>query len=76
MAKTSTIKVAGLTWGLYRAKISGQAKASTGFEACWEATKFSDMDGKTDILVGAGSQNPTRQLSIPKSNSSSAVCKK
>lgn len=72
-AQTSAVKIASLTWGLYSMTIQGGLSGSSGFEACWKKKTYSDLPGKTDILVGAGVNNPTRQLNLPKVGTS-ALC--
>ncbi len=73
-ANDKPVKIASLTWGLYAMTIQGGLSGGSGFEACWKKTTFKDLPGKTDILVGAGVNNPTRQLNLPKVGTSPA-CK-
>lgn len=71
--KTKKYNIKGLTWGLYGARITGQATAGTGTEACYKKTAFADMDSKTDILVGAGTVNPVRAVTVPKDTTNTST---
>lgn len=73
------LQVKELTWGLYDMRLQGAVNATSGqFQVCWEEKSFSDYvdpgTGKyaTEILVGAGTSNPTRELNSQRISQSGA----
>lgn len=51
-------------WGEYKLKVSGTLPASSSYEICWEK--------EFDILIGAGTINPTVDLDLTRLSSSGA----
>lgn len=63
-SKDDTLDIADQLWGNYKLKVSGSLDAASGFEVCWEK--------ESDILIGAGPNNPIRPHDMPKTGTSSA----
>jgi hypothetical protein len=54
-------KIVDTIWGEYKMKLSGTLDTSMSYEICWEK--------EFDILIGAGTENPTQSHDVPRFSS-------
>jgi hypothetical protein len=77
-----TQKIKNLTWGFYKMKLQGTLSVTSAYEICWEdkndSTQFpspwptKDNSNEVDILVGAGTTNPTLMHDLTRISTSGA----
>jgi len=69
----NAFRVAGLKWGSYTLLAQGAQTVGSGNpEVCWSSAKTAGNPGAIDIIVGAGTTNPTVVMDLEKVSSSGA----